>query len=154
MAATAFGTGNPLSMAITKCSVAIAITISFLMGCTSNLGRPDPEEMYIKSSALTKLSAAVESTVRYKNPSPELSEMELLRLATQHDPVLLENFRGYKVKVRREARHSIVLVCDASGKQALLEDAGCTGPMDNQRWMGKSQPCEFSIDLGVVCRVD
>ncbi len=141
-------------MIIIRRIVVVAIAISFLSGCTSSLKRPDHEEMYIKSSALTKLSAAVESTVRYKNPPPEFSETELLRLATQHDPVLLENFKGYKVRVRREARHSVVLVCDASGTRALLEDAGCTGPMDNQRWMGKSQPCEFSIDTRAVCGVD
>ena len=150
----AFGAGDALSMVVTKNSVAIAIAISFLMGCASGLNRPDPEEMYIKASELTKLSAAVESTVRYKNPPAEVNENELLALATRHDPVLLENFRGYKVRVRREARHSIVLVCDASGTRALLEDAGCTGPMDNHRWMGKSQPCEFSIDTRAVCGVD
>lgn len=154
MAATAFGAGDTLSMIITKCRVAIAIAISFLMGCASGLNRPDSEEMYIKASALTKLSAAVESTVRYKNPPQELGEDELLKLATRHDPILLENFRGYKVRVRREARHSVVLVCDASGTRALLEDAGCTGPMDNQRWMEKSQSCEFSIDTRTVCGGD
>jgi hypothetical protein len=149
-----FGAGDALSMVLSKSSVAIAIGVSFLMGCASGLNRPDPEEMYIKASALTKLSAAVESTVRYKNPPPELADDELLKLATRHDPVLLENFRGYKVRVRREARHSIVLVCDASGTRALLEDAGCTGPMDNQRWTGKPQPCEFSIDTRAVCGID
>ena len=50
--------------------------------------RPDREEMYIKASALTKLSAAVESTVRYKNPPPGLNDRELLTLATRHDPAL------------------------------------------------------------------
>lgn len=70
----------------------------------------------------------MESTVRYKNPPSDLDESELLKLATRHDPVLLENFNGYKVRVLRQDRHSVVLVCDAAGTQALLEDAGCTGP--------------------------
>jgi hypothetical protein len=82
---------------------------------------PDTEEMYIKASALTKLSAAVESTVRYKSPPSDLDESELLKLATRHDPVLLENFNGYKVRVLCQDRHSVVLVCDAAGTQALLE---------------------------------
>jgi len=141
-------------MIIIRRIVVVAIAISFLNGCTASPKHPDSEEMYIKSSALTKLSAAVESTVRYKNPPAEVDESELLALATRHDPVLLENFRGYKVRVRREARHSVVLVCDASGTRALLEDTGCTGPMDNQRWKEKSQPCEFSIDTRAVCGVD
>ena len=141
-------------MITARSSVAVAIIISFLTGCTSHPKRPDPEEMYSQASALTKLSAAVESTVRYKNPPSELGESELLVLATRHDPVLLENFKNYKIRVLREARHSAVLVCDASGTRALLEDAGCTGPMDRERWKDKPEPCEFSIDTRVVCGGD
>lgn len=140
-------------MIITGKTAAIAIAISFLAACTSSQKYPGSEEMYIKASALTKLSAAVESTVRYKNPPPTLGETELLTLATRHDPVLLENFKGYRVKVLREGRHSAVLVCDATGTRALLEDAGCTGPMDRERWKGPA-PCEFSIDTAAVCRGD
>ena len=80
--------------------------------------------MYIKASALTKLSAAVESTVRYKNPPTGLDERELLTLSTRHDPALLDNFKGYTIRVLRQSRHSVVLVCDATGSRALLEDAG------------------------------
>jgi hypothetical protein len=50
--------------------------------------------MYIKASALTKLSAAVESTVRYKNPPTGLDDRELLALSTRHDPALLDNFKA------------------------------------------------------------
>jgi hypothetical protein len=89
--------------------------------------------------------------VRYKNPPPDLGDSELLELATRHDPVLLENFRGYKLRVLRQERHSVVLVCDATGTRALLEDAGCTGPMDRERWMGKTEACEFSINTEQVC---
>jgi hypothetical protein len=110
--------------------------------------------MYIKASALTKLSAAVESTVRYKNPPSGLDERDLLMLATRHDPVLLDNFKGYIVRVLRERRHSVVLVCDTSGTRALLEDAGCTGPMDRHRWMGKPEPCEFTTNIVEVCGRD
>jgi hypothetical protein len=141
-------------MITARSSVAVAIIISFLTGCTSSPKRPDPEEMYSQASALTKLSAAVESTVRYKNPPSQLGESELLVLATRHDPVLLENFKNYKVRVLREARHSVVLVCNASGTRALLEDAGCTGPMDRERWKDKPEPCEFSIDTRAVCGGD
>jgi hypothetical protein len=109
--------------------------------------------MYVKASALTKLSAAVESAVRYKNLPSDLGEQELLVFATRHDPALLESFRGYKVRVLRRERHSIVLICDAAGDRALLEDAGCTGPMDRARWK-EPQSCEFSVDPGRVCGVD
>lgn len=135
-----------------KNTVTVVLVLAFSTGCTSSQRRVDSEEMYIKASALTKLSAAVESTVRYKNPPPELGEGELLALATRHDPILLENFKGYKVRVLRYERHSVVLVCDETGTHALLEDAGCTGPMDHNRWMKKPAPCEFSIDTRAVCR--
>jgi hypothetical protein len=108
--------------------------------------------MYVKASALTKLSAAVESTVRYKNPPPDISENELLALATRHDPILLENFKGYQVRVLQQDRHAVVLVCDSTRTRALLEDAGCTGPMDRNRWMGNPEPCEFSIRPEEECK--
>ena len=133
-----------------RVSVTIALALSLVAGCTPTPKRPYSEEMFIKASALTKLAAAVESTVRYKNPPPGLDEKELLMRATQHDPALLQNFKGYKVRVLRQDKHSVVLVCDATGQRALLEDAGCSGPMDRHRWMGK-QPCEFSIDTKEVC---
>ena len=139
-------------MVVNKTQTIIAIAVAvYLTGCTAGPKRPDSEEMYIKASELTKLSAAVESTVRYKNPPPDLNDSELLALATRHDPVLLENFKDYKVRVLRQDRHSAVLVCDATGGRALLEDTGCTGPMDRNRWMEKPAPCEFSIDTRTVC---
>ena len=127
------------------------LALSVLAGCVSGPEQPDSEEMYAKASVLTKLSAAVESTVRYKNPPPDLTDRQLLELATRHDPILLGNFEGYKVRVRREGRHAVVLVCDASGNRALLEDAGCSGRMDQAHWMGNPGPCEFSIDLRQQC---
>ena len=83
--------------------------------------------------------------VRYKNPPPGLNERDLLTLATRHDPGLLDNFKDYTVRVLRQSRDSVVLVCDTTGTRALLEDAGCSGPMDRHRWMGeKPEPCEFT----------
>jgi hypothetical protein len=130
------------------------LAVFLVASCASNPDRIDTEEMYVKASALTKLSAAVESTVRYKNPPSGLGEQELLDFATRHDPGLLENFKGYKVRVLRKERHSVVLICDARGAHALLEDAGCTGPMDRARWKERPEPCEFSINPGSVCRVE
>ena len=136
-------------------SLHAAIMLAVLIaGCAVAPGQPDREEMYIRAAMLTKLSAAVESTVRYKNPPPDLSETELLAVATRHDPVLLENFKGYTVRVLRQERHSIVLVCDRTGARALLEDAGCSGSMDRARWMDASEPCEFSLDTAAVCKAN
>ncbi len=131
-----------------------ALVIFLIAGCASGPDQIDAEEMYVRASALTKLSAAVESAVRYKNPPSDLGDQELLVFATRHDPALLENFRGYKIRVLRRERHSVVLMCNATGTRALLEDAGCTGPMDRARWKKQPQPCDFSIDPGRVCGVD
>ena len=136
-------------------TAAVVFLLAFAVGCAPVKQRPDREEMYIKASALTKLSAAVESTVRYKNPPMGLNERELLTLATRHDPALLDNFKDYAVRVLRQSRHSVVLVCDTTGTHALLEDAGCSGPMDRHRWMGeKPEPCEFTIETTEVCGRD
>jgi len=64
--------------------ISVALVFALAAGCTplTQTQPLDREEMYIRASALTKLSAAVESTVRYKNPPPELSDRELLTLAT------------------------------------------------------------------------
>jgi hypothetical protein len=138
----------------TQWSIVAALAIYLLAGCASSPERIDTEEMYVKASALTKLSAAVESAVRYKNPPSDLGDQELLVFATRHDPALLENFRGYKVRVLRKERHSVILVCNAAGNRALLEDAGCTGPMDRARWKERPEPCEFSLNPENVCVVD
>ena len=134
--------------------VIATLAVFLVAGCASGPDRIDAGEMYVKASALTKLSAAVESAVRYKNPPSGLGEQELLLFATRHDPVLLENFKGYKVRVLRRERHSVVLICEVAGDRALLEDAGCTGPMDRARWKEQPEPCAFSIDPVSVCRVE
>jgi hypothetical protein len=134
--------------------IVAALVIFLLAGCAFGPDRIDAKEMYIKASALTKLSAAVESAVRYKNPPSDLGNQELLVFATRHDPALLENFRGYEVRVLRRERHSVVLVCDATGTRALLEDAGCTGPMDRARWRERPESCEFSVDPDTACAAD
>lgn len=112
----------------------------------------DDETMLIKASQLTKLSTAVESRVRHKNPPADLDEQGLLKLATQHDPQLLDNFTGYKVRVLAKERHSVVLVCTEDGQRALLEDAECTVPLDRHHWKNsQSRPCDFTVETKISC---
>jgi hypothetical protein len=112
----------------------------------------EAEKMYILGSALTKLSASVEATVRYENPPVGIGDAELLALATKHDPGLMAPFADNKVQVLRESEHAILLVCDKEGRVGLLEDAGCSAPMDNHLWNGDPpKPCKFTIDIKVVC---
>lgn len=110
------------------------------------------DDMLELSSALTKLSAAVESTVRYKNPPNDLTDEGILQLSTKHDPELLQPFSGYLVRVKAQDRHAILLVCSKDGKTGLLEDAGCTAKLDQHLW-GKDNPlpCEFTLAASSAC---
>jgi hypothetical protein len=112
----------------------------------------DGEGMYPLGAALTKLSSAVESAVRYKNPPADLNDAELLAFATSHDPTLLAPFQQYSVLVLRADRHAIVLVCSDDKAVGLIEDAGCTTPMDLHLWERIPLPaCAFTLQPSVVC---
>lgn len=109
-------------------------------------------EMYELGSALTMLSAAVEAEVRYGDAPADISDEELIQRATKHDPGLVAPFSGYVLRVARENRHAIVLVC-TKDRVALLEDAGCSAPMDRHLWdSSPAKPCEFTIRVGDACR--
>jgi hypothetical protein len=128
------------------------LAVLLLTGCC--LVRPgNSEEMLTLASSLTKLSAAVEATVRYKNPPPDLSDQELLELAVRHDPGLLTPFAAYRVRVLSEAKHAVVLVCTQDGKAGLLEDAGCNSKFDKHLWQEKpAVPCAFTMKLPDACQ--
>lgn len=133
-------------------SIAGSIALSLLVSACIVNADTDNEAMLIKSSQLTKLSAAVESTVRYKDPPTDLNEQDLLKFATQHDTQLLENFSGFKVRTISKERHSVVLICTEDGLRGLLEDAACTPALDRHHWKdSQSQPCEFTVETITVC---
>lgn len=129
------------------CAVVIAT-----LGCASTGQSLNEETMLIKASALTKLSAAAESAVRYKDAPENLTDRALLQWATSHDPALLAPFSAYTLKVLRRDRHAVVLVCTEDGTIALLEDVGCTAQMDRHRWRDTPDAvCGFSIEARVAC---
>jgi hypothetical protein len=136
-----------------KNNKAIIIVIFLLIsGCVLSPEQAQADDMYVKAAELRKLSAAVESTVRFKDPSPMLTDEELLKLATTHNSALLTSFAGFKLRMDRRDRHAVVLVCSPSGDKALLEDAACTGPLDVHHWQSKKpMPCEFTIQAAAVC---
>ncbi len=126
------------------------LSVTFLVGCRVDASSED--EMYQLASALTKLSAAVESTVRYKNPPDGMSDEELLTLATQHDPDLLQPFSGYAIKVRRDNHHAILLICTKQGDRALLEDVGCSAKLDAHPWQSQlAKACTFTLTADKAC---
>jgi len=131
--------------------VTLCFIVVFNIGCTCCIA-DDSENMLPLASALTKLSATVESTVRYKNPPVGISDADLLILSTQHDPRILEPFSDFTVRVLNQDRHAVVLVCNKEGKYGLLEDAGCSPEIDKHLWKEQPPvPCQFSLSPSNVC---
>ena len=132
-------------------SIALWFILLASAGCTVSRAA-EAEKMYVLGSALTKLSASVEATVRYENPPEGIGDRELLALSTKHDPGLLETFADYTIWVSRKDGHAVILVCDKAGKVGLLEDAGCSSEMDKHLWKeNPPQLCEFTAKVKDVC---
>ncbi len=127
------------------------LALMALASCTSTAPRINPERMYESGSALTKLSAAMEAYIRFGNPGTELSEAQLLLNGTEHDPALLSQLGAYTVRVQQRERHAVLLLCSKETKQALLEDAGCTGKMDVHHWQQAPRDCSFTIEVASLC---
>jgi len=129
----------------------IVIAVLVFSGC--QLFKPYPQEdMFIAAASLKRLAATVESSVRYKDIPAELKDYALLEKATENNPQLLKGFENFSLRAIAVNKHSIVLVCDAKGQQALIEDTGCTGEVDVLHWQGETpKPCDFTIDVNVVC---
>jgi hypothetical protein len=107
--------------------------------------------------SLLRLTSAVEGVAErpevYGFKRGESGE-KCIHFGVEDDPSLLTPFEGFLVKAKCETKHAIVLICDAEGKKALFEDAGCTTyvdwPVDNT--VRPSRECDFSIQLEAVCK--
>ncbi len=71
------------------------------------------------AASLTKLSTKVESVVRYGNPPENASTDDLLKLAVQREPKLLDDFSGYEIRIMSSDKHALLLLCSADGKKGL-----------------------------------
>lgn len=129
---------------------AIAAITIVAWGCASRaLGE---EAIYEKASALTKVSSALEAAVYFDEPPEGLRDRALLEMATQHDPGLLRPFDGFILKADHHMGHGVVVVCDATGEQALLQDLGCTAAIDDHLWQTpKREPCAVSKAATQTC---
>lgn len=126
-----------------------SLVLALLGGCAAPTSERD---MNYLGSALTKVSAAVDATVRYKRSADGLEDLQLLEAATAHDPALIKPFEGRTVRTVRVGRDSAVLLCEAGNGKALLEDAGCTAKLDVHRWnSGAATSCVFTLDLKQTC---
>lgn len=111
------------------------------------------EEMFEKASALTKLTKMVEVVVVYSDESSGLSDAELLKEATAHDPTVLDQFESYELRASQADGHAVVTMCDANGEEALLRDLGCTAGLDTHYWKTEVQePCATEQLNAATCR--
>lgn len=133
-------------------ALAAGFALVVLWGCSANSQNVNREEMLTKASALTKVARAVASAVQFKDAPESLSEEELLRFATQHDPEMLEPFRDYLLRARRAGMATSVLMCTKDRRTGLLEDSGCSAQLDAHLWE-RSPPvtCAFQLNLAEVC---
>ena len=102
--------------------------------------------------SLINLSAAVDAYFFDADAAPATSDEEIIRQATAHDPSLLTSvFKPYRIRVQRQKPYAVLLLCTEDGKQAVLEDAGCSARLD--RRAEKGAPCEFTLKVGAGCKV-
>lgn len=134
-------------------NIAILSTLTLLFSSCLHADQPDQEQLLGLADTLTKLSAPVHTTVRYKNPASELADRPLLEAAVAHNPRLLSALDGYVLKARQdEAKNSSVLLCDAKGEIAYVEDAGCTSKLDELIFnTHPNHPCDYVLDLTATC---
>ena len=103
------------------------------------------------AACLINLSAAVDAYFSGSDAVLTGSNEEILRRATAHDPSLLAVFKPYQIRVQRQEPYAVLLLCTEDGKQAVLEDAGCSARLD--RRAEKGAPCEFTLKVGAGCKV-
>jgi hypothetical protein len=104
------------------------------------------------SSALTKLSANVESTVQYADNPPNIGESELLQKSTEHNPQILKFFSKYSIHIIHNDKDAVILICTKDQKRALFEDAACTPELDKILWKNKPpNRCTFATTVEVAC---
>lgn len=133
-----------------KIYTTVSMSIVLMISVCAAKSNDFQDKMHTLASALTKLSASVEATVRYDKPDQNLSSEQLLDLSTKKDVSLKEPFLKYTVKILRQNRHAIVLVCTEDGTKALLEVAGCTAEVVSHHWMPKERPaCVFTLSSDV-----
>jgi len=114
----------------------------------------DNEKMLGLATALTKLTASVDSAVLNKGVDPSFKDQTLLDFSTAHDLSLLTPFDGYVLKARQSGQDSSVLVCGSDGQIALIEDTACTPYPDLKIWQtSPNQPCDYVLDLAKACAV-
>lgn len=134
-----------------RARLALPLLLAAAAACRSASYR-EKEALMPLASRLTKLTAAVESAVAFKKTAPAgARDLELVRLATAHDPGLAEPFARHALRAEARDGHALLLLCSEDGARALFEDAGCTAQVDRHHWEAPA-PCAFTLSVRDACR--
>jgi len=125
-------------------AVIIAVT-----GCTPS-GAADDEDHAVLANKAQYVASALEALVRLGDAPADADSAALVALVRAEKPEYVAPFDDRVRRLRQEGRLSSVLVCDAAGDKALVEDAGCTHETDARLW-DRDVPCTFQLDLAAVC---
>ncbi|MCX6900270.1 MAG: hypothetical protein NT105_16430 [Verrucomicrobia bacterium] len=99
---------------------------------------------------LEKLTKSIQAKIRYDH-SIDVSKMtdkQLIAEATKNDPPLANVFVKKILRLLRNNRHIIVLVCSPDGKKGEMEDASWTPGVDILWFhIDPNHPADFSLKL-------
>lgn len=130
----------------------IAVLVAGAMTLASCAWAGEDDRMYEMAARAAQVARAVHYTARSPAIAPELDGEALVARASVNDPATLAALADFHVTARRQGKASVVLVCDKARTQALLEDAGCTQPVERHRWQESPRgACAFTVDPASVC---
>lgn len=126
----------------------VALALVVVAACATASGEADMQQM---ASAATKVARQLDAYVFGHPDAAALTSGDLAAEMRRQDAELMATLDDYQVRFRVVGENSSMLVCAKDGSRALLEDAGCSAISDLHQWDGPPAPCEFSLDLSVVC---
>jgi hypothetical protein len=135
--------------------ILISLVAALLLGAciAPNAGVLDAKERGILSAKMVNLSSAVDTYFDSLSETPIDTVDNILRNATRHDSRLLApEFGPYLFKTQYQNPYAVLLLCTKDGKQAIMEDAGCSARLDRQ--VTDAAPCEFTVVVKSDCQVE
>lgn len=130
------------------------ILVLMLSACATSIAAgPSDEERGRLSTHMVNLSSAVDTYFAGLSEVPTDNDADILNKATEHDSRLLApEFKSYLLKPQYQSPYAVLLLCSKDGRQAIMEDAGCSASIDRQ--VTYDAPCEFTLHVTEGCLVE
>ena len=132
-----------------KTTVLATTTALVLLGsCRAIADDPAYNEI---AAFMIQHSAALEAEIAYGEESSKLLKDEaLLDAALGHKPNWRNIYGSHQLIARVLGEHTVLLMCDANGQVALLEDSSCTPSFDKYRYKARSS-CDITYTAASIC---